>query len=454
MIYAVSSHNVPATFENRVVVYHPTTGAYVRSFGVNGSADGQLGLIHGIDVGPNDDVYLMDSTKHKVQVFSKNGTFLRSFGEGRFKGDSRGVRVDKQRGWVYVVDAAGSQIEKFSLDGTWLTSFGSEGTGPGQFRDGGRELAIDGAGNVHAPDFGNFRVNVYSPTGTYLRTYPSPAPKPAPDGFNQAQDVAVRADGTSLYTADTYNHRVQRFSPTGSVLNIWGFRGTTGPTAFNYPRGVAVDPLTNDVVVLNSREGNVKRYSATGVYKSQFGSWGADPGQMNLARGIDVGPDGKIYVADSHNRRVQVFDKAGKPLLSMPCGLPPTAGSGPQLLGGCTGITVDGAGNIYAAAITEHVVYKWNSAGVLLKKIGTLGSGNGQLRGPYDVELYDGRLYVSESNNNRISVLSSEGAFVGKFGTKGAGDGQLNTPRGLSVDSDGTLYVMDSQNERVVVFQH
>lgn len=450
LVYATSSHNVPTTFSHKVVVYNPD-GSYHSSFGTNGTADGQLGLLRGIEIGPDDEVYVADAGKGKIQVFSADGRFLRAFGAGRFGGDMRGLRVDKVRGWLYAVDAANSQIEKFSLDGTWLAGWGSEGTGPGQFRDGGRDLALDAAGNVYAPDFGNYRVNVYTSSGAFLRSWPSPVPAPRPDGFNQAQDVVVRPDGSSLYTADTYNHRVQRFRPSGALVRTWGFRGSTGPDAMNYPRGTAVDPTNGDVLVLNSRQGNVKRYSASGVYKSQFGSWGTGPGQYNLARGIST--DGtRVYIADSNNRRIQVTDRAGRVLLTMPCGGAPT-GTGPQLLAGCTGITTDPAGNIYAAAVTEHVVYKWSPDGRLLDRIGGLGSGRGQLRAPYDVAVHGGLLYVSESNNNRVSVLGLDGSFVGSFGTKGNGPGQMNTPRGISIDRSGTVYLMDSQNERVLVFR-
>jgi tripartite motif-containing protein 71 len=450
LVYAVSSHNLPPTYSHRIVVFNPD-GTYRSSFGTNGNAPGQLGLVRGIDIGPDDEVYLGDTGKGAVQVFSKTGTYLRTIGAGRFNGDMRGVRVDKARGWLYVVDTDASQIEKFTLAGTRLATWGSEGTGPGQFRDGGRDLAIDGDGNVHAPDFGNFRVNVYSPTGTFLRTYPSPAPPPPADGFNLAQDVAVRPDGASLYTADTYNHRVQRFDGEGNVQNVWGFRGSTAPEAMNYPRGVAVDPGTGEVLLLNSREGNIKRYSASGAFVAQYGSWGSGAGQYNLPRGIST--DGtRIYVADSNNRRVQILSRTGAHVRTMPCGVP-ASGSGTQLLSGCTGITTDADGNIYAAAVSENKIYKWSAAGALLAKFGVAGSANGQLRAPYDVAIHDGLLYVSESNNHRISAYTLNGAFAGSFGSQGSGDGQLWTPRGISIDADGTIYVMDSQNERVQVYQ-
>ena len=131
-------------------------------------------------------------------------------------------------------------------------SFGSEGTGPGQFRDGGREVTVDAAGNVHAADFGNNRVNVFSSSGAFRYFYPSPAIPPPDDGFNQPQGVAVNPAGTDVYTADTYNHRVQRWTPTGSLVSKWGFRGTKDPYAMNYPRWIAVDPRNRDVLLLNS----------------------------------------------------------------------------------------------------------------------------------------------------------------------------------------------------------
>ena len=452
IVYGISSHNVPTTFQSVVMKYNPD-GTFNSSWGVDGPADGQLELTHGIAIGPNDDVYLVDTTKKKVQVFTKDGQYLRSFGGGHLDGDLRGIHIDAQRGWAYVVDAAASQIEKFKLDGTWLTNFGSEGTGPGQFRDGGRELTIDANGNVHAADFGNNRVNVFNSSGTFLYAYPSPPLQPPDDGFNQPQGVAVNPAGTDVYTADTYNHRVQRWTPTGTLVSKWGFRGTTDPYAMNYPRGIAVDPRNLDVVLLNSREGNIKRYTRTGTYISTFGSWGTGTGQLNLPRGITVGSDGRIAVADSINLRVQVFTENGTLLWSAPCGVKPVSGKGPGLLGGCTGVAFDPAGDLYAAAVTEHKVYKWSPVGVPLATWGTVGTAAGQLKGPYGVAVHAGLLYVTESNNDRVSVFTLNGQFQGNFGSHGTEDGQFDRPRDISIDNAGRMYVTDSQNEHIDVFQ-
>jgi len=456
-LYAVSSHNVPLTFQNRIVVFNPD-GTYRFSFGTNGTADGQFGLLRGIGIGPNDEVYVADTGKGKVQVFSRDGVFLRSFGQGRFTGDMRGVTVDADDGWVYVSDTNGNQVEKFDLSGNWLATWGSKGTGNGQFGDGPREIAIGPDNNVFVTDFGNNRVNVYTPTGAFVRFFPNP-PTPPPDGgFNLPAGVAVSPNGANVYVADTFNHRIQRFSPAGNFVGKWGTLGKVAPGqpsepySLNYPRGVAVEPGTGDVWVANSRQGDIKRYSSTGTFKSSFGLWGTASGQYQLPRGIAVGSDDRVYIADSNNKRVQVTTKTGAVLQSLPCGIGAT-GTGNGLLQGCTGVAVDSGGNIYAAAVSENAVYKWNSAGVLVAKWGTTGSSNGQLRGAYGVAIFGGNVYVSEMFNNRVSVFDTDGTFVGKFLTRGSDPGQVVEPAGISVDGAGNLYVTDGKNERVNVYK-
>ncbi len=453
-LYAVSSHNVPYLFSS--VLVFSRDGVFKRAITGVGSGPGQLGLIHGIAVDRGGNVFLADATKGVISKFDATGAFVttigrRGSGPGQFPGDMRGLAVDDVNGWLYANDSAQSQVEKFTTTGTYLMTFGSEGTGNGQFRDGGRELTVGRDGNVYAPDFGNYRVLVFSPTGTFLRSLPQQAPPPPLGGFNQAQGVAVDPANGQLYVADTYNHRIQRFTADGEFAQAWGFRGSTDRNSFNYPRGIAVDPGTGDVWVANSRQGNIKHFSAAGSFIGSFGQWGTALGQYQLPRDLAVRA-GRVYIADSNNRRVVVTTTAGALVWSAPCGTTFVAGQGPGLLQGCTGIDVDADGNVWAAAVTENVVYKWSATGSLMAKYGSVGSGIGQLRAPYDVAVRDGRVYVSESNNNRVSVYDTSFGYLGRFGSKGTDDGQLTTPRAIDVDNAGAVYVMDSQNERVQVF--
>lgn len=447
-LYAVSSHNVPYLFA--AVLVFTKDGVFKRAITGVGTAPGQLGLIHGIAVDDAGNVYLADASKGLIQVFDDAGAFVRTIGArgtgpGRFAGDMRGLAVDSAGGWLYAIDAAASEIEKFSVSGRYEATFGSEGTGPGQFRDGGRELTIGKDGNLYAPDFGGYRVLVFTPDGTFLRTIPDPAPPPPPGGFNQAMGVAVNDATGAVYVADTYNHRIQQFTATGTFAREWGYRGSTGGMALNYPRGVAVDQATGRVWVANSRQGNVKSYSATGRFLPGFGTWGTGAGQYQLARDLVVRGN-RIYHADSNNDRIVATDLTGKVIWSRPCGTDFIPGNGPGLLEGCTGVDVDSTGRVYAAAVTENALYVFSPTGALLRKITTLKS-------PYDVAVHGDRVYVTEFTRNRVVVLTSGLVRLGTFGGTGAEHGQFSGPATVDIAAQGRIYVMDSRNERIEVFR-
>jgi DNA-binding beta-propeller fold protein YncE len=87
-------------------------------------------------------------------------------------------------------------------------------------------------------------------------------------------------------------------------------------------------------------------------------------------------------------------------------------------------------------------------------KFGSTGSGPGQLSQPYGVAISGNRLYVDESGNSRISVFDLNGNFIGMWGSKGpSGKYQFNAPKGIAIDSAGLIYVVDTQNQRIEVFQ-
>ena len=114
---------------------------------------------------------------------------------------------------------------------------------------------------------------------------------------------------------------------------------------------------------------------------------------------------------------------------------------------GCTGVTTDAQGNVWAAAPTEQRIYKFAPNGNL---IGKYGAGNvGQ---PMDVAFRGGLIYVADQGRNRIAVFDTNGVFQGAFGSKGTGNLQFNKPTGLAI-SQGRLYVADSLNERIQVFR-
>lgn len=475
-LYLVSSHNVTSTWPHRVLVFKDPDQQNVEPdiiFGGNGAGAGQFNVARGIGVDANDNVYIADNGNRRIQVFSRDGVFLRSFGSGgtgagKFGYDLRGVAVDKDNGWVYVMDASQGHVEKFTLSGASRGVVGAPGEQPGEI-GGGRELTVGLDHSLYVADYTYWRINKYDAAGNFVADIPFPPVPPPQGGFNQATHVAVDPQpvaqgGGAVYVSDTFNHRIQKFTPVvlsggsysgGTFSKMWGHRALGAPDAMNYPRGVAIDPANGNVWLNNTRTGDIKAYTSEGAFIRSFGTQGSEDDQFFYAQGIAVDPNGRVLVPDSANARLKVIDQFGNNLVTpIPCGKRPPPGQ-VTLLMGCTGVAQEN-GRIYAASPQEHVVLRWDSAGNPLPPLGTLntpGSADGRLNLPSDVAIFGDRVYVSEVGNNRISVFDLNGSFQGRWGSAGSAHGQFRGPRGIAVDRDGLIYVMDTGNSRVEVFR-
>ncbi|NCS29194.1 MAG: PEP-CTERM sorting domain-containing protein, partial [Microcystis aeruginosa F13-15] len=110
-------------------------------------------------------------------------------------------------------------------------------------------------------------------------------------------------------------------------------------------------------------------------------------------------------------------------------------------------------GNIYVADTTNNRVQVFNSSGVFQSTFGSLGSGNGQFNSPYGIAVDGGgNIYVADTGNSRVQVFNSGGVFQSTFGTNGTGNGEFDFPLGIAFDSGGNIYVADTNNNRVQVF--
>ena len=120
------------------------------------------------------------------------------------------------------------------------------------------------------------------------------------------------------------------------------------------------------------------------------------------------------------------------------------------------GIAVDDNGDVYVAVYGYHCISVFNQQGTRLRTIGTAGSngsGDGQFNYPAGIAIRGDVLYIAENTNHRVQKISTSGKFISKFGSRGSGDGQLKTPRGICLDRDGRVYVSEYSNNRVSVFE-
>ena len=228
----------------------------------------------------------------------------------------------------------------------------------------------------------------------------------------------------------------------GDFLFKWGAEYN-----FRYPRGIAVDAGGN-VYVADSLNHRIQVFDSNGTFIRKWGSRGSGDGKLSYPYGVTVDGPGNVYVADGGNHRIQVFDGNGTFIRKWG-----SYGAGDGQFYYPRGIAVDGSGNVYVAAAFNHRIQVFDNNGTFLRKWGSLGSGDGQFFRSWGIAVDGlGNVYVADTWNNRIQVFDSNGTFIRKWGSRGSGDGQFFQPVGIAVDGSGNVYVTGFWDNRIQVF--
>lgn len=173
---------------------------------------------------------------------------------------------------------------------------------------------------------------------------------------------------------------------------------------------------------------------------------GFGEGAMNKPMAVVVSGK-KIYVSDTNNQRIQIFDYDGKPLLQFG-----KAGSGKGEFSFPYGLAVDSRGQIYVADLYNGVVAIYDGAGRFVKNFAEEADGKKPFVRPAGLFLSGNNLYVTDVGLSQVLVFdaNSERKLL-EIGKKGVAPGQLNSPNFVMVNS-GKVYVVDTGNDRVQVF--
>jgi predicted membrane-bound mannosyltransferase/sugar lactone lactonase YvrE len=178
------------------------------------------------------------------------------------------------------------------------------------------------------------------------------------------------------------------------------------------------------------------------------GSAGSAPGEFSQPADLFASPDGTLWVADTANNRIQQFDANGIFLNS--------AGRVGTLKEPWS-LAVDSDGFVYVNDTWNFRVQKLSAR---LEPVLTWGRGGAgpqvgplELFGPRDIAIApDGTLWLTDTGNKRLLQFSKDGEPLGTFGSEGSGPGQFIEPVGLAFDAAGNLYVADTWNGRVQRF--
>ena len=269
-------------------------------------------------------------------------------------------------------------------------------------------------------------------------------------GASRPMSVAVTADGSRIYIGETAGDQTARiFDAGGNQLSVLLPPLSTGDS--HVPTYVALNPQTGDIYVSDRPAGSIYEYDAQGTYLRAFAPPTDAPSWQPLALAFDAA--GNLYVTDVGDvpHRVRVFDPSGQQIRVL---------GESEAMSFPNGVTIDGNGFVYVTDSNNGRLLVFDQNGTVVAKVGR-GSGEGNLGLPRGVAVdAQGRVYVVDSSGQTVFVYGQyqEGTerldYLGTFGTEGIADGAFAYPNGIAVDGRGRLYIADSSNNRVQLWSY
>ncbi|HXC64906.1 MAG TPA: NHL repeat-containing protein, partial [bacterium] len=274
----------------------PLTASVDLRAASQGPGAGQLNSPRGLAVAPDGSLYVADCQNSRIDVFSPEGVFKKSFGAAAAKAgegkpgefsEPSGVAV-APNGVVYVADTWNQRVQKFSADGDYLGQY--QGA-PYNFYS-PRNVATDSAGNLYVADTGHSMVKAFSADGKPLAELGG---RGSGEGqFSEVFGVAVDSQGES-FAADPGNGRLHKFGPlpNAGLLKEVDVPGWRAAPPF-WPQ-VAIN-AADEVFVTDNRGHRIWVYDSGLVYRGSI-VCGQDPGP-SPALGAAFSKDGKLWISD------------------------------------------------------------------------------------------------------------------------------------------------------------
>jgi sugar lactone lactonase YvrE len=475
-------------------------GSGISGFSDATGTNSQFSSPMGICVDSSGNVYVGDSFNHCIRKITPAGVVTTLAGSGvsgfsdatgtnaQFNGVRYGVSVDAS-GNVYVADSSNHRVRKVTSAGVVTTLAGSgtpgfsDATGTNAQFNALRSVWADASGNVYVVDTSNRRIRMVTAAGVVTTLAGSGV-----SGFRDATGTLAQFDtptsiggdpARNLYVADFSNHRIRRIEMvpvdvmTMAGSGVAGFSDATWTNAqFNSPDGICVDSSGN-VYVSDSQNHRIRKITPVGVVTTLAGSGTAGfsnatgtNAQFRTPTSVAVDSSGNVYVGDYSNHCIRKITPAGV--------VTTLAGSGVSGFSDATGtnaqfnnprgVCVDTGGNVYVSDSQNHRIRKITPAGVVTTLAGSGTAGfsdatgtNAQFNGPTGVSVNSsGNVYVSDCNNHRIRKITPAGVVTTLAGSGTAGfsdatgtNAQFNTPIGVYVDSSDNVYVGDIINQRI-----
>ncbi|MDQ3938480.1 MAG: PQQ-binding-like beta-propeller repeat protein [Chloroflexota bacterium] len=313
-------------------------------------------------------------------------------------------------------------------------------------------------GNVYAPSYAD-GLFAFDAEGNVLWNVPAPeafCPLAMTGGViylkgDRALSAYAVGDGQKLWELD-----LAAFTKSGPVvtggLAILG--DDTGVVhAFADP---AIAQLLPPAATAETTTAPVASATANPVASlTTVATFDAETSELDQPQGMDVGPDGHLYVVNAHRSEILVLAPDGSIVRRWGS---PGSGDGefnfrrePNDPGGdIGGVGVGADGSVYVADSGNRLIQQFDADGTFIRQWGRFGTGDGQFVDPIDLDVGpDGTVYVVDDQRDDIQAFSPDGGFLRVIGEHGTQPGQLNFTGGVFVGDDGTIYNADWSNHRV-----
>lgn len=421
------------------------------------------------------------NTTQEIRKYDSTGTQDNTFQTASGQVDEpAGLYIDSSDR-VYVADRVNDRVIRLKSDGSLDTDFassgvlgGTEGSAPEQFISPADVTVDETNGYLYVADSANYRVKKYiltnggsTTTCTLDTSFDGDGiigglRGTEPDQMYHPASVTACPDGGYI-VCETSGDRIKKYTEEGvldtsfSGDGIIGMRKELGGTEFDYPGEVAVDS-TGYVYVADGDHSGIKKYNSTGVLTNDFGGDGMlTYAGMLKPIGLAVDKDGNIYVGDISADTIFKFDSNGNCLNTIDVTDDPYS------------IAVDADGTSILVAVTgsatDHVK-KFDSSGDL----DTSFAGNGILGDDASESDFDnprgvtvdseGSVYVSDASQHNVRKHLADGRLDASFDSNGTfsrsrydNDHFLNAPYGMAVIGN-KLFITDKNNCRIVIISN
>jgi predicted membrane-bound mannosyltransferase/DNA-binding beta-propeller fold protein YncE len=280
-----------------------------------------------------------------------------------------------------------------------------------------RAIAAGRDEDLYVADSRNHRILHIASDGSLLHewgTFADLQMGEAPIGtFYEPWGVAVGPDG-SVYVSDTWNHRVQKFTKDGKPIKMWGKYGQPLPelpeskSSFWGPRGIAVN-ADGHVFVADTGNKRIVVFDEDGNYLTEFGTAGLEPGQFDEPVGLAVADDGTVYVADTWNQRVQSF--------------------------------IPSEDGMFYSPFQQWDVNAWSGVNGNIQSLDNK---------PLIAVSKDKHVFITDPEGYRVIEFTDTGEFVRTWGDYGVGVDEIGLAAGVTVDENGFVWVTDAGNNRIL----